>query len=198
LYILTDIHTDTGEEAVVKAYCYNGAGTLIATAHKREHKKEFHDYLEKAETGAIGRVLAMVGYGTQFAEEFDLPEGKLVDAPVEPRKNANSVANQNAKADEKRLEAQERARKAQEERQAKDAAASTATSTPTPPTENKLTEQQRKAIGNMLTMKKKKSPDLDIDAFVTEFASQFGKATVDEFTNEEARQFITHINQMKN
>jgi hypothetical protein len=42
----------------------------------------FYDYIEKAETGAIGRVLAMCGYGTLQAPEFD-EQDRLVDAPVE-------------------------------------------------------------------------------------------------------------------
>jgi len=34
-------------------------GRLIAKAHKTEHEKHFADYREKAETGAIGRALAL-------------------------------------------------------------------------------------------------------------------------------------------
>ena len=50
---------------------------------------DFHDYLEKAETKAIGRALAALGYGTQFTEDFELT-GKngdlhLADAPINPR-----------------------------------------------------------------------------------------------------------------
>jgi hypothetical protein len=32
-----------------------------------EKAASFSDFLEKAETGAIGRALAALGYGTQFA-----------------------------------------------------------------------------------------------------------------------------------
>jgi hypothetical protein len=56
--------------AVFKASVYNGDGKLLATATKMESGKEFSDYLEKAETGAIGRALALAGYGTQFAPEL--------------------------------------------------------------------------------------------------------------------------------
>lgn len=38
-------------------------------------------YVEKAETAAVGRALAHLGYGTQFAIELD--EGHLADSPVE-------------------------------------------------------------------------------------------------------------------
>ena len=53
-----------------------------ATATKTERGVDFGDYVEKAETGAIGRALAMLGYGTQFvADELDERE-RIVDAPV--------------------------------------------------------------------------------------------------------------------
>ena len=42
---------------------------------------------EKAETKAVGRALAMLGYGTQFAPELDEGE-RIVDSPVE-RKGAS-------------------------------------------------------------------------------------------------------------
>jgi hypothetical protein len=53
-----------------------------ASGTKRETKKDFSDHTEKAETGAIGRALAMLGYGTQFATQ-DMDEGeRLADAPI--------------------------------------------------------------------------------------------------------------------
>lgn len=55
-----------------------------ASATKRETKKDFPDHTEKAETGAVGRALAMLGFGTQFAQA-DLDEGeRIVDAPTNP------------------------------------------------------------------------------------------------------------------
>jgi hypothetical protein len=55
-----------------------------ATGTKSECAADFGDYIEKAETGAIGRALAALGYGTQFAPEFN-EEHRIVDSPVEPR-----------------------------------------------------------------------------------------------------------------
>lgn len=53
-----------------------------ATATKSECRASFDDYVEKAETGAIGRALAMLGYGTQFVG-CELDEGtRIVDSPV--------------------------------------------------------------------------------------------------------------------
>lgn len=59
---------------------------ILATAHKTEHEKHFADYREKAETGAIGRALALCGYGTLFAQELEEPitpagDMRIVDAP---------------------------------------------------------------------------------------------------------------------
>ena len=47
---------------------------------KSETMSDFRDYFEKAETKAIGRALAMLGYGTQFAPELDEAE-RVVDTP---------------------------------------------------------------------------------------------------------------------
>ena len=52
-----------------------------ATAHGSEGCADFLEYLEKAETKAIGRALALLGYGTQFAPEFD-EEHRIVDSPI--------------------------------------------------------------------------------------------------------------------
>ncbi len=73
-------------EAVVRAtVCiYNNEGNLLksSTATKREEKKDFNDFTEKAETGAIGRAVTLLGYGTAFALA-DLAEGeRIIDAPL--------------------------------------------------------------------------------------------------------------------
>ena len=49
---------------------------------KKETEVGFPDYIEKAETGAVGRALAMCGYGTLQAPEFDEGE-RIADAPIE-------------------------------------------------------------------------------------------------------------------
>lgn len=54
-----------------------------ATGYGSETAKDFGDFIEKAETKSVGRALAMLGYGTQFAG-LDLAEGdRLADAPVD-------------------------------------------------------------------------------------------------------------------
>ncbi len=66
--------------AICRAIVKDGKGGM-ATGTKMETAASFPDYLEKAETSAIGRALAALGYGTQFAPE--LYEGdRIVDSPV--------------------------------------------------------------------------------------------------------------------
>jgi hypothetical protein len=63
----------------------------MATGWGSETPRDFNDYIEKAETKAIGRALAALGYGTQFCEDHDFGNGaqtaepKVVDSPVERR-----------------------------------------------------------------------------------------------------------------
>jgi hypothetical protein len=54
-----------------------------ATATKSENAASFPDYIEKAETGAVGRALAMLGYGTQFTGDELSEDYRIVDAPVD-------------------------------------------------------------------------------------------------------------------
>jgi hypothetical protein len=56
-----------------------------ATGWGSETLDDFHDYLEKAETKALGRALAALGYGTQFCPDFEFgaTERRVVDAPVD-------------------------------------------------------------------------------------------------------------------
>lgn len=69
-----------------------------ATATKSETKKGFADFIEKAETGAIGRALAMLGYGTQFTGD-ELDEGaRLADSPTAPVAKAKAATKPTAKS----------------------------------------------------------------------------------------------------
>ncbi len=73
--------------AIFRATVKDGKGG-VATATKMERAASFPDFLEKAETGAIGRALAALGYGTQFtADELDEAH-RIVDSPVD-RTSAN-------------------------------------------------------------------------------------------------------------
>ncbi|HEY3268432.1 MAG TPA: hypothetical protein VGM37_16045 [Armatimonadota bacterium] len=67
--------------AVFQASVYNAEGRLMASGTKMETARGFADFAEKSETGAIGRALGVLGYGTQFAPEFDEGE-RVVDSPL--------------------------------------------------------------------------------------------------------------------
>jgi len=90
--ILTEqIPYDDPNAFCMKASIIDADGCIIATAHKVEHTAHFSDALEKAETGSIGRALALCGFGTLFAQELETPitpdgDMRIADAPVEPIK----------------------------------------------------------------------------------------------------------------
>lgn len=69
--------------AVFHAEIIDETGRLVSSGSKAETAKGFEDFIEKAETGAVGRALGMLGYGTQFTPEFDEGE-RLADAPRGP------------------------------------------------------------------------------------------------------------------
>lgn len=55
-----------------------------------ETAEDFGDYIEKAETKALGRALAALGYGTQFCEDFAFSsERRRDEAKARPKRSAN-------------------------------------------------------------------------------------------------------------
>lgn len=66
--------------AIFRAQVFDANGKLIATGTKYEDAKGFPDFVEKAKTSAVGRALAICGYGTMNAPELDEGE-RLADAP---------------------------------------------------------------------------------------------------------------------
>jgi hypothetical protein len=68
--------------ATVQAKVYNAEGRLIASGTKTETQKDFPaGWVEKSETGAIARALAVAGFGTQFAAELDDVGSHPADSP---------------------------------------------------------------------------------------------------------------------
>lgn len=83
-HIKTELVSHANDEAVFCAsVSIPGGGS--ATGWGSEDARSFGDYLEKAETKAIGRALAALGFGTQFCADFDFGagQGRVVDTPVE-------------------------------------------------------------------------------------------------------------------
>lgn len=80
--IETTLETVSDKNALARAVIKDETGRVIATGHKSETIQGFPDFIEKSETGAIGRALALCGYGTQFCAD-ELDEGaRLADSPV--------------------------------------------------------------------------------------------------------------------
>lgn len=73
-----------GEYAVVKA-SVSIPGGGHAEGYGSETYSDFREYLEKAETKAIGRALAALGFGTQFSRDYEYgaDQGRVVDSPVD-------------------------------------------------------------------------------------------------------------------
>jgi len=79
----TDLISHANGEAIFRAQVTIPDGGS-ATGWGSEDAQSFGDYIEKAETKAIGRALAALGYGTQFCSDFDFgaANGRVVDSPV--------------------------------------------------------------------------------------------------------------------
>ena len=85
--------------AIFSAKIYDEAGIQKSSGYGSEGIKDFPDFIEKAETKAVGRALAMLGYGTQFAPEMD--EGdRIVDTPTNAPSQKQSGGQQSSRAAE--------------------------------------------------------------------------------------------------
>ncbi len=90
-HVITDMISNDNNAAVFRAEVTLPNGGR-ATGYGSEARADFTDYIEKAETKAIGRALAALGYGTQFALDFDTAEEAQVTTddtfpqagPIEP------------------------------------------------------------------------------------------------------------------
>jgi hypothetical protein len=104
---LRDVHPDASIEtelishhdqvAVFRArVSIPGGGS--ATGWGSEVYTDFRDYLEKAETKALGRALAALGFGTQFCPDFEFgaARGRVVDSPVNLDEAMNQLVNSSA------------------------------------------------------------------------------------------------------
>lgn len=78
----TKLEQLTDNHAVFSAKIYDENGVQKSSGYGSESVKDFRDFIEKAETKAVGRALAMLGFGTQFSPEMDEGE-RIVDSPVQ-------------------------------------------------------------------------------------------------------------------
>lgn len=68
--------------ATVQATIFSPDGRIVASGMKTETRQDFPaGWVEKAETGAIARALAVAGFGTQFAPELEDDGSRPADSP---------------------------------------------------------------------------------------------------------------------
>jgi hypothetical protein len=90
---LRDLHPDAAVETeclyaddkMARFICrISVPGHGSATGHGSETQGDFRDFYEKAETKAIGRACAALGFGTQFCDDHDFGAGagRVVDSPA--------------------------------------------------------------------------------------------------------------------
>jgi hypothetical protein len=83
----TELVAQSGDSAIFRAtVTVPGGGS--ATGWGSESFNDFRDYIEKAETKALGRALAALGFGTQFCPDFEFGANgsaglRVVDTPVD-------------------------------------------------------------------------------------------------------------------
>ena len=86
--IETELVAHGGDTAIFKATVTVPEGGA-ATGWGSESVSDFRDYIEKAETKALGRALAALGFGTQFCPDFEFGANgvaaglRVVDTPVD-------------------------------------------------------------------------------------------------------------------
>lgn len=99
---LRDRHPDASIETELVSHVDNVAifraqvtipGGGAATGWGTESAGDFRDYVEKAETKAVGRALAALGFGTQFCPDFEFgaAAGRVVDSPVKVVSRSNAA-----------------------------------------------------------------------------------------------------------
>lgn len=99
--IETDMVESSRDHAIFKALVRLEGGAS-ATGWGSEYRETFPNFVEAAETKALGRALAALGFGTQFANELETDGGRTEksDAPVrlsaveetQPRNYGNDIA----------------------------------------------------------------------------------------------------------
>ena len=84
--IETELMQHEKSSAVFRARVVLPSGAS-ATGWGSEAADDFGDYLEKAETKALGRALAALGFGTQFCQDYDFgaERQRVVDSPIDIR-----------------------------------------------------------------------------------------------------------------
>ncbi|MGA7669987.1 MAG: hypothetical protein WBW04_06170 [Nitrolancea sp.] len=103
--IQTELVSHENETAVFRATVEVPDGGS-ATGWGSEEADDFGDYIEKAETKALGRALAALGYGTQFCPDFEFgaSDSRVVDSPID----LNRTRSRRGKSNPEQMPATER------------------------------------------------------------------------------------------
>jgi hypothetical protein len=105
-YIETRELTVTDKLARIEAAVFDldpaAGGKCLAKARRQVMAFDFKDFVEKCETQAIGRALALAGFGTQFCDDLD-EDGTIGDSPI----GNNKGSHQTDKAKSKQQQAKE-------------------------------------------------------------------------------------------
>lgn len=91
--IATRLMSEPGVSPAVVQATVTLENGVTATGFGQCGEDDWSDWLEKAETRAIGRALALLGYGTQFCEDFD---EIISDSPVESPQSQTASNQQSA------------------------------------------------------------------------------------------------------
>lgn len=111
-YVTVETSHEVGKAATFFTVAWNGEGEewrafkargieievcgRVATGEGSETKQDFNDYYEKAATKSLGRALAGLGFGTQFAPELEEGERegekRVVDSPVQRQESKPTQA----------------------------------------------------------------------------------------------------------
>lgn len=166
--------TDTG--ARFRATIKDETGRTVQTGYGSETARDFGDFYEKAETKAVGRALAMLGYGTQFTA-LELDEGeRIVDSPAEVRK-----PEQKPRAQAAAYKQQETAAKPQETAQKATEAPQTVNNPPKTETPEKSAVERVQSFVVKSRMK--------AESIMT-VCKHYGVNTIGELTEEQAQDYI--------
>lgn len=164
--------TDTG--ARFRATIKDENGRIVQTGYGSETARDFGDFYEKAETKAVGRALAMLGYGTQFTA-LELDEGeRIVDSPAEVRKPEQKPRAQAAAPKQDTAKPQETAQKATEAPQTVN----------NPPKTETVVKSAVERVQSFVVKSRMKAES------IMTVCKHYGVNTIGELTEEQAQDYI--------
>lgn len=172
---------DTG--AAFRAYIKDDTGRVLQTAFGSETKGDFGDFAEKAETKAVGRALAMLGYGTQFTA-LELDEGeRIVDSPVDRKPQARRQTEQKPQTAPQTAQAPQRAPEAPQAVNAPAKSENAGNGPQNAQGVDYVEELKRYVVRSRMSAEN-----------ITALCDYYGVAIIEDMTQEQARDFFEAVN----